>query len=144
MDRGEPAHDRQAGVAAEPLGELAHQGGTILGPRRYLQLGKPASEALGKSRRIPQSPGEDHLAQVLCDADLDYLGRTDFFAIGDRLFAEFKRYGVLSTERAWNELQVEFLNKHRYFTATNVRDREPMKQKNLRAVERWLEEHPAP
>ena len=88
--------------------------------------------------RIPQSPGNDHLAQVLCDADLDYLGRTDFFVIGDRLFAEFKQYGVLSTERAWNELQVEFLNKHRYFTATSVRDREPVKQKNLRAVERWL------
>lgn len=94
--------------------------------------------------RIPQSPGDDHLAQVLCDADLDYLGRTDFFAIGDRLFAEFKEYGVLSTERSWNELQVEFLSKHRYFTATNVRDREPMKQKNLRAVQRWLDEHPAP
>src|SRR5690606_19212224 len=28
--------------------------------------------------RIPQSP-QDKLSEILCDADLDYLGRTDFF-----------------------------------------------------------------
>ena len=92
--------------------------------------------------RIPQSPGDDRLAQILCDADLDYLGRPDFFRIGDDLFEEMKRYGRLSNEREWNELQVRFLKGHTYFTSTNIRDREPAKQKHLAAVERWLQEHP--
>lgn len=92
--------------------------------------------------KIPQAPGGDQLARILCDADLDYLGRPDFFRIGDELFAEMMRYGRLSSEREWNELQVSFLKAHTYFTATNVRDREPAKQEHLAAVKRWLANHP--
>ena len=92
--------------------------------------------------KIPQSPGDDKLARILCDADLDYLGRPDFFRIGDELFAEMKRFGRLSTEREWNELQVSFLQGHTYFTATNIRDRQPAKLEHLAAVQRWLKEHP--
>ena len=32
--------------------------------------------------RMPQNP-QSHLEKLICDADLDYLGRTDFFEIGD-------------------------------------------------------------
>lgn len=98
--------------------------------------------AMIMATKIPQTPGDDRLARILCDADLDYLGRPDFFRIGDELFAEMKRYGRLSNEREWNELQVRFLKGHTYFTATNIRDREPAKQEHLAAVERWLQEHP--
>lgn len=83
--------------------------------------------------KVPQTPG-DLLEQILCDADLDYLGRSDFFRIGDTLFEEFKAYGVVNDERAWNELQVRFLEKHRFFTNTNQRSREPLKQEHLRQV----------
>lgn len=90
--------------------------------------------------RIPQSP-RDHLEEILCDADLDYLGRSDFKRIGDTLFAEMRAYGALSTEREWNELQVRFIEKHRYFTATNKRAREERKQEHLAGVRQWLLEH---
>ncbi len=83
--------------------------------------------------KIPQDP-TDELARILCDADLDYLGRPDFFRIGATLFNEFKRYGVLSTEREWNELQVRFLEKHRYFTKRSKLVREPVKRQHLAAV----------
>ncbi|MCB0794032.1 MAG: HD domain-containing protein [Flavobacteriales bacterium] len=83
--------------------------------------------------KIPQDPKDD-LAMVLCDADLDYLGRSDFHQIGLTLFAEFKAYGVLSTEKEWNLLQVSFLERHRFFTATNEREREPRKQAHLAAL----------
>lgn len=92
------------------------------------------------STRIPQSP-EDHLSRILCDADLDYLGRSDFRRIGDTLFAEFRTYGVLRTEREWNELQVGFLEKHTYFTATNKALREPVKQQHLSELRVWLATH---
>lgn len=91
--------------------------------------------------RLPQGP-EDHLARILCDADLDYLGRADFRLIGDTLFQEMVAFGQLRTEREWNELQVRFISAHRYFTRTNQEQRESGKQENLLEVKRWLEENP--
>jgi predicted metal-dependent HD superfamily phosphohydrolase len=94
------------------------------------------------STRIPQSP-RNKLARVLCDADLDYLGRGDFERIGTTLFCEMRHYGVLSTERQWNELQERFLERHKYFTSTNKRSREPVKQAHLEKVKAWLRDNPA-
>jgi uncharacterized protein len=94
-----------------------------------------------RSTRIPQSPS-DLLSRILCDADLDYLGREDFDKIGGALFTEMRAYGVLRTEHEWNRLQVHFLEQHRYFTATNIRMREPVKQQHLARVKAWLEDHP--
>lgn len=83
--------------------------------------------------KIPQDP-VDELSRILCDADLDYLGRPDFFRIGATLFSEFKHYGLLNTEREWNELQVRFLEKHHYFTRRSKLVREPVKRKHLATV----------
>lgn len=80
--------------------------------------------------KIPQSPG-NFLEAILCDADLDYLGREDFFDIGSTLFEELKTYRVLQREEDWNRLQVSFLEKHAFFTPTNQRRRAPRKQTYL-------------
>jgi len=90
--------------------------------------------------RIPQAP-RNKLGRILCDADLDYLGRDDFRTIGNLLFSEMKYYGVLSTELEWNQLQERFLSRHKYFTATNKVHREPVKQRHLKELKAWLEEH---
>ena len=83
--------------------------------------------------KIPQDP-HNALSRILCDADLDYLGRPDFFSIGATLFEEMKHYGVLRTEREWNELQVRFLRKHHYFTQYSKSLREPVKLVHLDQV----------
>lgn len=93
------------------------------------------------STKIPQRP-HDNLSRILCDADLDYLGRDDFFRIGSNLYREFQHYGVVRSEREWNELQVRFLEKHHYFTGTSKRLREPKKQLHLERVKRWLQDNP--
>lgn len=90
--------------------------------------------------RIPQRP-RNKLARVLCDADLDYLGRGDFWVIGDTLYKEMRHFGVLGSEREWNELQLRFLERHHYFTPTNKALREPVKQDNLALVKAWLEKN---
>ena len=92
------------------------------------------------STKIPQKP-DDLLGRILCDADLDYLGRGDFKRIGDLLFAEMRAVGTLRTELEWNTLQVKFLEQHRYFTDTNINEREPVKQRHLAQVKAWLREH---
>ena len=80
--------------------------------------------------RIPQSP-QNYLETLLCDADLDYLGRDDFYDIGSTLFEELKAYDVLQSKEAWNRVQVNFLEKHSFFTQTNKRRRAPKKQQYL-------------
>lgn len=96
--------------------------------------------AMIHATKIPQRP-DDLLARILCDADLDYLGRRDFKRIGDLLFAEMRTFGTLSTVQEWNTLQAKFLEQHRYFTATNIASREPLKQKHLAQIKAWLAEH---
>lgn len=91
--------------------------------------------------KIPQRP-VGLLAEILCDADLDYLGRSDFFRIGTTLFWEFRHYGIVKDERDWNELQVRFMTAHRYFTATSRAEREPVKQQHLLKIKAWLAENP--
>lgn len=91
--------------------------------------------------RVPQDP-KDLLGRILCDADLDYLGRNDFTRIGNTLFAELMAYGAVGSEREWNLLQESFLEGHRYFTGTNKRLREPVKRTHLAQVRAWLAAHP--
>ena len=83
--------------------------------------------------KIPQEPGTK-LQQIICDADLDYLGRDDFFEIGDNLFLEFRKYGFLSTEAEWQAMQQKFLESHSYFTDSAKALRDSKKLENLEKV----------
>jgi uncharacterized protein len=80
--------------------------------------------------KIPQSPS-NILEEILCDADLDYLGRNDFFRIGNTLFEELQAYQLLQDEQSWNRLQVSFLSNHKFYTTTNKALREPVKLRYL-------------
>lgn len=83
-----------------------------------------------RSTRIPQTPTT--LAEaVLCDADLDYLGRDDYTPISRLLLSEWLAYGYLANPADWASIQRSFLGSHRYFTATNESLREPGKQRTL-------------
>ncbi len=87
--------------------------------------------------RIPQSP-RTHLECVMCDADLDYLGRNDFHRIAHTLQQELIKYGVIDSERQWNEIQSRFLKQHTYFTRTAQASRESLKQKHLSEIQQLL------
>jgi class 3 adenylate cyclase len=89
--------------------------------------------------KLPQSP-KNHVEEIICDADLDYLGRDDFYKIGRNLWDEMNAGGMDMDEVAWHELQVSFLSNHKYFTVTARSTREPGKQKHLSEVEQTLKE----
>ncbi|KAA3437043.1 HD domain-containing protein [Rufibacter hautae] len=80
--------------------------------------------------KLPQSP-QTKLEQVICDADLDYLGRDDYSPIAHRLYQELLALDILQTEEQWIQMQVNFLEKHRYFTRHCHQNREAHKQANL-------------
>ena len=83
--------------------------------------------------RIPQTP-TTKLEKILCDADLDYLGREDFYQIGNTLFEEMKTHGVVETEREWNLVQKTFLESHRYHTSYGKTNREKIKNERLQEI----------
>ena len=80
--------------------------------------------------KIPQTP-TTILEQILCDADLDYLGRDDFEPIAASLFEELKARKLVENETTWNVIQVKFLESHRYHTKSAINKREVQKQKRL-------------
>jgi HD superfamily phosphodiesterase len=83
-----------------------------------------------KATRMPQNPN-NKLETILCDADLDYLGRDDFEIIGDALHREMAYCGEIESEDAWRQLQIDFLSAHSYFTLFSREHRYPILQKNL-------------
>lgn len=83
--------------------------------------------------KLPQSPAT-LLERILCDADLDYLGRNDFPEISRRLYEEMLAAGAVETEREWNLVQRTFLQSHRYHTAFGQANREPGKQQRLQEI----------
>ncbi|WP_022824205.1 HD domain-containing protein [Hymenobacter norwichensis] len=90
-----------------------------------------AISAMIMATKLPQAP-QSHLAEILCDADLDYLGRPDFEPIAHTLFLEFQaRQLIAADDNAWNRLQEQFLVAHRYWTKTAIAQREAGKQARL-------------
>ena len=80
--------------------------------------------------KVPQRP-KNKLERIICDADLDYLGRDDFYPISRTLFEELKAIDKISSESDWMRLQVLFLESHYYHTDFAVANRQPEKEKRL-------------
>ncbi|MFH1003962.1 MAG: adenylate/guanylate cyclase domain-containing protein [Bacteroidota bacterium] len=83
--------------------------------------------------KIPQTP-KNHIEKILADADLDYLGRTDYYSTGKTLFDELNANGIFFDEKQWKQMQIKFLSNHKYFTMTARELREPEKQKQLEKI----------
>lgn len=90
--------------------------------------------------RIPQSPSSLP-EMIICDADLDYLGRSDFGIISNALKNEFLAFNVIKNEEEWDQLQVKFFESHHYFTSSSRRDRYPVKQEYLKSLKRKIERY---
>ena len=85
--------------------------------------------------KIPQSP-KSFLAQIICDADLDYLGRDDFRSIGARLKEEWRNYELVpNLDADFDNIQIGFLKSHFYHTDYAAENRGPVKLKHLSELE---------
>jgi uncharacterized membrane-anchored protein YitT (DUF2179 family)/predicted metal-dependent HD superfamily phosphohydrolase len=90
--------------------------------------------------KLPQTP-TNLLEQIICDADLYYLGSANFFRDSEGLYSELKAEELVSSRAEWNLKELYFLKDHRYFTATANAERAPRKKQYLRQVQsRWKEE----
>ena len=90
--------------------------------------------------QIPHQP-KNKLEEIMCDADLDYLGRDDFHEIADKLRRELKEHGKIDSDRKWDEIQLSFLTMHKYFTETSIKTRQDKKSKNIAEVQARLDKN---
>ena len=80
--------------------------------------------------KIPQTP-HTLLEQIICDADLDYLGRNDFEPISRSLYKEFLTFKIIPEDIIWDHVQIKFFESHHYFTGTSISKRNEKKLKHL-------------
>lgn len=149
----------QEGIAGEEMvvlktAALFHDSGFIFGAkgheeksceiaRQYLpEYGYDAPQieqicGMIMATKLPQSP-KNRLEEILADADLDYLGRDDFFSIGNGLYEELAIIGIINNEDDWNRLQLKFLESHHYFTATAIKNRQKGKECHVQQIKEKL------
>jgi len=89
--------------------------------------------------KMPPQP-KDLLQKIICDADLDYLGRSDMIPVSNMLYKELKEQNKIGTLNDWNKLQVKFITGHQYFTKTAQALREVNKQKQIERIRELIEE----
>lgn len=88
--------------------------------------------------KVPQQP-KDKLAQILCDADLYYLGTEEYPDYADKLFRELRRGGLVNNSTEWLLKQADFLATHNYFTETAIANRKEGKQEQLAKLRKKID-----
>ncbi|PWT77674.1 MAG: hypothetical protein C5B59_03355 [Bacteroidetes bacterium] len=79
---------------------------------------------------LPQKP-LDKTGEILCDADLYYLGTTDYTSYAENLYQEWLNIGLIKGRQEWTEKQIKFLHSHHYFTATALKKLSVTQHQNL-------------
>jgi len=87
--------------------------------------------------KLPPQP-RDIYQKIICDADLDYLGRSDMIPVSNTLYKELKEQDKIGTLNDWNKLQLKFISSHSYFTKTAQSLREVNKQKQIDRIRRLI------
>ncbi|HPF01905.1 MAG TPA: adenylate/guanylate cyclase domain-containing protein [Bacteroidales bacterium] len=89
--------------------------------------------------KLPPRPA-NLLEEIICDSDLDYLGRSDFIPVSNTLFEELKAQNKMGSLNDWNKLQVKFISGHQYFTRTARSLREVNKQLQIERIQSLITE----
>jgi hypothetical protein len=88
--------------------------------------------------KLPPQPS-NLLEEIICDSDLDYLGRTDFVPVSNALYDELKHQNEALTLNDWNKQQLKFIGMHQYFTKTGRKLREVKKQEQIERIKQLIE-----
>jgi adenylate cyclase len=91
------------------------------------------------STKLPPRP-TNLLENIICDSDLDYLGRSDFIPVSNTLYEELKAQNKMGSLNDWNKIQVKFISGHQYFTQTARSLREVNKQLQIERIQSLITE----
>lgn len=87
--------------------------------------------------KLPPKP-TNLLENIICDADLDYLGRSDFIPVSNTLYEELKAQNKMTSLNDWNKIQVKFISGHQYFTETARKLREVNKKLQIERIQNLI------
>ncbi|MBN1158248.1 MAG: HD domain-containing protein [Bacteroidales bacterium] len=90
--------------------------------------------------KLPPNP-TNKLESIICDADLDYLGRSDMIPVSNSLYYEMKERGMVESLNDWNNIQIKFISGHQYFTETARNLREVNKQMQIERIRNLIVEN---
>jgi len=79
---------------------------------------------------LPQKP-KNLMERIICDVDLDYLGRKDFYEISDLLYQELLERSEFFDKTQWNRIQIAFLENHTYHTEFARKKRQGLKEQRI-------------
>jgi adenylate cyclase len=91
------------------------------------------------STKLPPKP-TNLLENIMCDSDLDYLGRSDFIPVSNTLYEELKAQNKMGSLNDWNKIQVKFISGHQYFTKTARSLREVNKHLQIERIQSLISE----
>ncbi len=83
--------------------------------------------------KMPQS-ASSKLEEIICDADLFYLGTNQYIAISNSLYKELHEAAFIKNRSEWNEQQLKFLQAQRYFTKSAQKRLSKGLQSNLQKI----------
>lgn len=145
---GLPYNEKQALEQAALLHDIILVNGRIDNEERSAEFAREHLSKLGYSDYQVQASGGIILAtkwpqkpktlseKIICDSDLDNLGRQDFLEKGELLRREWSG----KSQKEWYEWQLDLLRNHNYFTESARKLRNPGKRLNIQRLERVLEE----
>lgn len=85
--------------------------------------------------RIEAEP-TNKLEEIIRDADLDYLGREDFYPIADTLKKELYERGLKYNGKQWKKILTDFLERHTYYTKSAKKIRDTQKFEYIKQVKK--------
>lgn len=136
---------------------LFHDSGYIVKPDKNeddgIQIAKATLPEFGySSQQILQvvslieatkriKPPGNLLEAILCDADLDYIGRPDYKTVAEKLRSELNNTGKIYNEEEWIIFQLDFVeNKHQFYTNASQNIRSRGKDFNINKLKKQLSE----
>lgn len=84
-------------------------------------------------------PPKTLLEKIICDADLDYLGRSDYWFVSRDLYKELLELKLIKkNEYEWTLKQIKFLQEHIFYTNYSRCHRNPEKVRHLQLIQEQL------
>ncbi len=129
---------------------LLHDIGLIYGSENYEEKSVEISKPILKKYRYSENqineicniilatkkPTEasSTLEQIMCDADLNYIGRSDFIKYSDMQYWELKTQNLIESYDEWISKQIDLVENYEYYTLTAKNMRQLRKEKQIKKL----------
>ena len=86
--------------------------------------------------KLPPGP-VNLLEKIICDANLDHFGRSDFLIQSDRLYQEYLMNKKVKNKKDWNAKQIKLLENHEFYTVTAKQLREVSREQQIENIRQF-------